>query len=312
MTLAAGAILASVMPALGGDIVRMSGRAFGTSWHLRLRGRGDLDMLARDLVAVLERIDGSMSPFRGDSSITQFNASSAGRHEVDPDLATVATEALRIATMTGGAFDPSVGPDVGRYGFGPIHGERVGTYAGFASDGRVVSKTDGRLTLDLCGIAKGYALDLVANRVAGAGFDDFVAEIGGEVLARGTDVGGRPWRIGISDPLGGGLHSIVDAKGLALATSGDAINAYSIAGRRYSHIIDPRTDEPIVNRVASVTVFAETAMTADALATALVVMGPETGLAFAAAHTIPALFLIRGPNGLDEVASAAYDQHGLR
>jgi thiamine biosynthesis lipoprotein len=310
MMLTTGAVLAGALPATASDTVRMSGRAFGTSWHVRLRSSGDLEALGRGLVGELERVDRAMSPFRADSAITRFNARPAGWHQLDPDLSTVTAAALRIAAASGGAFDPSVGPDVERYGFGPIRGERAGDHDGLAVEGEAIWKADSRLTLDLCGIAKGYALDLMARRIEAAGYMDFVAEIGGEVLARGADAGGAPWRIGISDPLGGGLHAVVDTKSLALATSGDAVNAYSVGGRRYSHIIDPRTDEPVRNSVASVSVLADTAMTADALATALMVMGPEAGIAYAAALGVPALYLLRRPDGrLDEVASPAYDRH---
>ncbi len=311
LVLGTGALLATTMPALASDTVRLSGRAFGTTWHLRLRGDGETEALGRNLAALLERIDRSMSPFRADSALTKFNASGTGRYEIDPDFAVVTTEALRMAVLTDGAFDPSVGPDVGRYGFGPIHGTRFGTYVGFNGDGRTIAKLDNRLTLDLCGIAKGYALDLMVDCIEEAGYRDFVAELGGEVVARGTDFGGMPWRIGIADPLGsGGLHAVVEIGELALATSGDAVNAYSVAGRRYSHIIDPRTDEPVQNSVASVSVLADTAMAADALATALMVMGPEAGVAFAATRGIPALYLLRTPDGrLDEVASPSYAHH---
>lgn len=310
MMLTAGAMLAGCLPAKGGDSVRMSGRAFGTSWQVRLRGDGDLEALGRELVAALERVDRSMSPFRADSAITRFNAAPAGWHTVDPDFFTVTAEALRIATTSSGAFDPSVGPDVGRFGFGPIRGERTGSHAGLAVAEGAIWKADDHLTLDLCGIAKGFALDLMAASIEVAGFTDFVAELGGEVLVRGTDVGGAPWRIGISDPVDGGLHAVVDTRGLALATSGDAVNAYSVGNRRYSHIIDPRTDEPVRGSVASVSVFADTAMTADALATALMVMGPEAGMDFAVTHRLPVLYLMRGPAGsVEEIASPDYERH---
>ncbi len=312
LVLGTGALLATTMPALASDTVRLSGRAFGTTWHLRLRGDGETEALGRNLAALLERIDRSMSPFRADSALTKFNASGTGRYEIDPDFAVVTTEALRMAVLTDGAFDPSVGPDVGRYGFGPIHGTRFGTYVGFNGDGRTIAKLDNRLTLDLCGIAKGYALDLMVDCIEEAGYRDFVAELGGEVVARGTDFGGMPWRIGIADPLGsGGLHAVVEIGELALATSGDAVNAYSVAGRRYSHIIDPRTDEPVQNSVASVSVLADTAMAADALATALMVMGPEAGVPFAEAHALPVLYLLRTSDGLGEVASSSFDTHRL-
>lgn len=310
LSVTAGALLASALPAFGSDSVRLSGRAFGTSWQVRLRGSGNLEALAHGLVADLARVDLAMSPFRPDSELSRFNLADAGWHEASDDFVAVTAEALRIATLTDGAFDPSVGPDVGRYGFGPIGGRRAGGFGGFATDAAAISKADPLLTLDLCGIAKGFALDLMATRIAAAGYLDFLVELGGEVVARGTDATGAPWRIGISNPLGG-LHTVIDAKGLAVATSGDAVNVYEVGGRRYSHIIDPATDQPVVNQVASVSVLAPTAVTADALATALMVMGPETGIAFAEVHALPLLYLLRTPTGLGERASPSFDSHRL-
>jgi thiamine biosynthesis lipoprotein len=300
-----------LLPALPGqaDEIRVSGRAYGTSWQVRLHAGSDVTALAHGLKALLDRIDAAMSPFRPDSALSRFNRAPAGWHEVDPDLALVTAEALRIAALTAGAFDPSVGPDVGRYGFGPIRGTRTGTFADFATAGTAIYKARSDLTLDLCGIAKGYALDLMAACLADAGFPAFVAELGGEVIARGADPVGAPWRIGISDPLGGSLRAVVDTRGLALATSGDAINAYEVAGRRYSHIIDPQTDQPLHNTVASVSVFAQSAMTADALATALMVMGTGPGLRFADDQGLAALYLDRVPTGLHAAGSRAYAHH---
>lgn len=307
----AGALLVTPVPVLADDTIRLSGRAFGTSWQLLLRGSGDVEGLAGAAADVLERIDGAMSPYRTDSALSRFNAGARGRHTVDPDFAIVTAEALRIAALSGGAFDPSVGPDVGRYGFGPIQGDRVGSYAGFRVVGEAIEKIDARLTLDLCGIAKGHALDLLVAAAQRFGYSHFLAEIGGEVLARGTEAGGRPWRVGISDPLGRGLHDVIDTQDLALATSGDAVNSYDVAGRRYSHIIDPRTDAPVLARTASVSVLAPTAMTADALSTALMVMGPEAGIEFGRTQGLAVLFLLRSGAGLKAVASPAFDRHRL-
>lgn len=310
LTAAAGAALASALPALGGEATLILGRAFGTSWQVRLRDDGVPDDLATELGAVLARVDQAMSPFRTDSEISRFNRAAAGRHEAGADFAVVTAEALRIARLTAGAFDPRVGPAVGRYGFGPIQGPRAERSGGIEVERNAIAKTEPLLTLDLCGIAKGYALDLMADRITGAGHRDFVVELGGEVLARGSDVDGATWRIGISDP-GGGLHTVIDSGGLAVATSGDAVNAYEIAGRRYSHIIDPRTDEPVVNGVASATVLAPNAMTADGLATAMMVMGPAEGVGLADSLGLPVLYLVRASGGLREVASRAFDSHRL-
>tara|TARA_R110002020_G_scaffold10961_1_gene41555 strand:+ start:534 stop:1493 length:960 start_codon:yes stop_codon:yes gene_type:complete len=305
---AAATLLVPPLPA-SADEIRLSGRAYGTSWQVRLHQRGDVAALARDLAALLDRVDAAMSPFRPDSALSRFNRAAEGWHIVDPDLAVVTSEALRIAALTAGAFDPSVGPDVGRYGFGPIKGSRTGTFRDFSTADGALFKRRPDLTLDLCGIAKGYALDLMAASIAAAGYPDFVAELGGEVIARGTDPAGAPWRIGISDPLGGPLRAVVDLGGQALATSGDAINAYEVAGRRYSHIIDPATDTPLHNAVASVSVFAHSAMTADALATALMVMGAAPGLAFARDQGLAVLYLERMPTGLRATGSALYAHH---
>ena len=310
LSLSAGALLAGAVPALGSETLRLSGRAYGTTWQATLRGGGKVDVLARALSEDLARVDLAMSPFRPDSEITRFNGAAAGWHAASAEFATVTTEALRVAALTEGAFDPSVGPDVGRYGFGPIHGQRAGSFAGFASRPMAVAKADALLTLDLCGIAKGFALDLMVDRIRQAGFRDFLVELGGEVRASGTDSGGAPWRIGISHPLGG-IHGAIDARGLAVATSGDAVNAYVVGTRRYSHIIDPVTDAPVVNDVASVTVLASSAMTADALATALLVMGPAAGLGFAEAQALPVLYLLRTPDGIRARGSSRFDSHRL-
>ena len=158
---AVGALIAGTVPALGKDSFRLSGRAYGTSWQATLRDSGDLDALARDLAADLARVDLAMSPFRPDSALSRFNLAGAGAHRADADFVAVTAEALRIAALTDGAFDPSVGPDVGRYGFGPIGGKRTGDFNGIATNGDIISKADPELTLDLCGIAKGFALGRV-------------------------------------------------------------------------------------------------------------------------------------------------------
>ncbi|MCO5093574.1 FAD:protein FMN transferase [Bosea sp. (in: a-proteobacteria)] len=286
--------LALALPAEAQAGAVLSGRAFGGSWRVVLADGGRAEAAARETAAALEAIDAAMSPFRPDSELARFNRSAGtGWQEVSPAFAGVTAEALRIAGLSGGAFDPSIGPVVARYGFGPITGVRAGDYRGLAVRGEAIRKDEARLSLDLCGIAKGHALDAVRARLAGIGVGDVLIEIGGEVLARGTGPDGRGWRIGIADPVAGGVLARVSGEGLAFATSGDAINAYEVAGRRYSHIIDPRTSEPVRNAVASVTVAAPTGAMADALATALVVLGPERGLKLADALGVGAFFLLR-------------------
>ncbi|MFD2238499.1 FAD:protein FMN transferase [Aureimonas populi] len=303
----AGAALAmAALPAMAAEPRLLSGRAFGTRWRVTLP-RGADDALAGELSALLAEVDASMSPFRADSEITRFNRSGAtGWRQASPGMCDVAGAALDIARLTGGAFDPSVGPAVHRFGFGPVQGAMTGSYRGIEAGEAALSKSEAGLSLDLCGIAKGHAVDRLAAHLAARGHGDFLVDIGGDMRAAGRGPHGRAWRLGIEDPLAGGARRKVELAGEALATSGDAIHAYELNGRRYSHTIDPATGEPVLNAVASVSVIAPDAMRADALATALMVMGPQKGLAFADANAIPAFFLLREEGGLREAANGLF------
>jgi thiamine biosynthesis lipoprotein len=305
--------LAGTLPATGQEVTLLRGRAFGGTWQVSLPNAMADPNLCRDLAAILATIDAQMSPFRADSELSRFNLSHrTGRMAASAELCAVAGEALRIATRTGGAFDPTVGPSVARFGFGPIVGARDGSYAGLEVLPDGLGKAAPDLTIDLCGIAKGHALDRLAVRLRAGGASSFLIEVGGEVLACGAGADDRAWRVGIEHPGTGEVHCVLDTRGLAIATSGDAINAYAVAGRRYSHIIDPATHEPVRNAVASVSVLTPNGAEADALATALMVMGPERGIAFAEAGHLPVLFLLHGEDGtLREVESPTFTAHRI-
>ncbi|MCQ9147148.1 MULTISPECIES: FAD:protein FMN transferase [Brucella/Ochrobactrum group] len=303
--------MASFAWADAGDLVRISGRAFGTRWQVTVPADADAGGLGADLRKILAGIDQSMSPFRADSELSQFNhRSSTAPFAVSVPFRTVAGKALEIARLTDGAFDPGVGPDVHRYGFGPIASGQSGPHIAFALGAEGLSKAEPELSLDLCGIAKGYAVDRLAEHLAAQGVLGFLIEVGGEVSARGRRPDGAPWRVGIADPLRTGIHTALPLTDMAMATSGDAINAYEIAGRRYSHTIDPATREPVHNSVASVSVLAPTALEADAFATALLVMGSERGLAFATANRLPVLYLLRQGDGIEARANRLFVDHG--
>lgn len=288
----------------------IGGPAFGTYWRAVLPKNADAPAARAVITECIAAIGRAMSPFREESEISRFNASSSTRwRPIGADTALVMAEGLRIARLTNGAFDPSVGPIVGRYGFGPITGTRAGTYQHLACRGRKARKAIPGVSFDPCGIAKGHALDRTAGRLDDLGINAFFLEIGGEVLARGRHPTGRAWQAGIERPVPGPLRfeNILRLDGMALATSGDTVNGYSVAGRRYSHIIDPRSGAPVAGRVASVTVIHERAMTADALATALMAMGPEQGLALAGRLDLPALYILRAGGGaLETVASPRF------
>ncbi|MFE3837307.1 FAD:protein FMN transferase [Pseudogemmobacter sonorensis] len=282
------------------DVTRLAGRAFGTAWQVRARGLSDPQALAGRIGATLDRLDRSLSPFRPDSEVTRFNTVSA-EMAVSEDFARVACAALDHAAASGGAFDPTLGPLVNRWGFGPIKGGREGDWRRIALDGALIRR-EGRVTFDPCGIAKGHAVDLVAALLS-ARTDDWLVEIGGEIRVSGD------WRIGISDPLTGGIHARIRPGSGAVATSGDQVNGFDLgrgAARRWSHAIDPLTGAPVEGRIASVSVLAESAMAADALATALWVMGEARAPAHAEAQGVGLLLLLREGEGLRAVMNARF------
>jgi thiamine biosynthesis lipoprotein len=290
----------------------IGGAAFGTYWRVTLPNGQNIRPIKAAIGEIIAIIDSALSPFRPDSEISRFNQSATTQWmTLSKDTTRVVQEGLRIATLTGGAFDPTVGPIVGRFGFGPITGHRVGTHGNIAARGTEVRKDHPALTFDPCGIAKGFALDRMVGQLDDLGLDAYLAELGGEVFARGIHPSGRPWRVGIERPGPGALtfQRILHLNGEALATSGDSVNGYVVAGRRYSHIIDPRKDLPVDNDIAAVSVIAPLAITADALATALMAMGPRQGLAVAEREKLPVLYLLRGRDGLREITSTPFNAY---
>jgi thiamine biosynthesis lipoprotein len=204
-------------------------------------------MARRVVSSTIRLIDSTTSPYNTGSEIGFFNDSSSTEWmETSPETATVVSEALNIACRTNGAFDPTVGGLVGQYGFGPIRKHTKENYLGVSVNGTALRKFSRDLTLDLCGIAKGYAVDLISAGFAAHGLGDFIIELGGEVRGKGQHPSGRAWRAGIERPLPGdrSLHCVVAIGTLALATSGDLINSYAIGGRRYGHIINPSHGRP--------------------------------------------------------------------
>jgi thiamine biosynthesis lipoprotein len=151
--------------------------------------------------------------------------------------------------------------------------------------------------VDVAGIAPGYAVDCIAERLRRLHVDGALVEIGGEVRAWGRNPDGEPWRIAIEAPVAGErrAYALAELDDMSISTSGDYRDFRIVGGRRISHTIDPRTGAPVTHDLASVTVLHRSAMSADAYATALMVMGPESGLRFAEQRGLAALFLERVP-----------------
>lgn len=270
---------------------QLQGEALGTTWSIRWRGGPQPAALQARVEALLAQVDAAMSTWRADSELSQVR-SATGPVGVSVDTWLVVRAALDVAEATGGAFDPTVQPLVELWGF---HGERrqqaptlEELEAARAQVGWSRVRTGwmdgepwvdaGGTALDLSAIAKGHAVDRLVQGVAGLGAADAMVEIGGEVRVLGEGPAGA-WRIGVDRPEPGALpghqlEAVVELRHGALATSGDYRNAYDLDGRRIAHTLDPRTGRPAGSAVASATVLAPDCRTADALATALMVLGP--------------------------------------
>jgi len=301
LQLAGSAAMLNILPgaARAAEVRVHTGPAFGSAWRLVLPDTGEAALARARLEAVVARIDALMSPFRPDSELARFNA--GGATVVSRETGHVASAALVLARDSNGAFDPTMAPLGRLYGFGPpaISPARpAARYRDLSMAGDSLISTYPGLSLDLCGIAKGHALDEILRALEGL---DFLVELGGEVTARGRHPSGRPWRAGIERPGTSVLQRIIEPGMRALATSGDAAQGYDAGGRRYSHILDPRSQTPVDNGVASVSVLAATGLMADGLATAAMVLGPQDARPLLKAHDASALFLMCRSGGLEEV-----------
>ena len=285
------------------------GHAFGSYWRISVAAGERGERLRARIESVIGSVDRAMSPYRADSEISRFNAArSTGWMAVTPATQSVVAAALSMAQRCQGAFDPTVGPLVGRYGFGPITGRRSGDHRQLAVGAGAIRKHDAHLSLDLCGIAKGHALDGIVAALDGAGLGSFLFELGGEVFARGRHPSGRPWQVAIEDPRADatGLVHLVALDGQAIATSGNKVNGYEVGGRRYGHIVDPLTGSAVGTDLQSVSVMADRALLADGLATGMMAMGQERATAFARSQGLDALLLVRDGMHLKSVVTGGF------
>jgi len=289
---------------------KWQGQTMGTSYSVAIAGRprrGELKEMKAAVEARLAEIDNQMSTWNPDSRLSRFNRFlSTEPFPVTAEFVGVVRAALEIAASTDGAFDPTVKPLVDHWGFGPeADSEPVAEimktvgWEKLRVDRRAIKKAHPELQLDLSAIAKGYGVDALAEIIHSAGFTNFLVEIGGEVITSGTKENDEPWLVGIQHPdTGSGIFQALELSGGALATSGGYRNFRVRAdGTRYSHIIDPVSGMPAESDIASVSVIAPSCMEADAVATALFVMGSETGFQWLETRPeLEALLLLHATN----------------
>lgn len=292
----------------------LSGPTMGTTYTVKVVAPPpsvDANVVQAAIDDVLAQIDGSMSGYRSDSEVMRFNAGASTQwRSVSADLAAVVRASLDISEASDGAFDITVAPLVAAWGFGPA-GEpkelpsaeqiaQIEATVGYRNlhvrlDPPALRKDVAGLSIDLNGIAPGFAVDRLADRLQGLRIENFMIDVGGEIRAHGRNARGEPWHIAIEHPVDTQRtpYASVWLDGAAVSTSGEYRDYYERDGRRYSHTIDPRTGRTLDRAPGSVVVVASSTAAADGWATAMNVLGPRAGLALATQRHLPVLFIER-------------------
>jgi thiamine biosynthesis lipoprotein len=317
-------------PVAATQLQRLDGHTMGTTWSVQLvlPPAASAEEWQHGIQAELDRVDGQMSTYKPHSELSHFNRAPAGSWQtLPPEFFNVLQYALQLAKDSNGAYDPTVGPLVNLWGFGPDQRPRhpppadaiaqakarVGWWKLKLDPANRRAWQPGGIHLDLSAVAKGYGVDQVGRYLQRQGVGAWLVEVGGELKARGRKPDGAPWRVGIERPDAAAgavtaaeeLVRTIQLDDRAIATSGDYRHAFEDNGRFYSHHMDPRSGYPVPHEVASVSVLADDCMRADPLGTTLSVLGAARGMAYAREHGLAVLMIVRTPHGFEQRLSPA-------
>ena len=304
------------------EIVKLSGSAQGTTWHISYWGKEhhDPEKIQSELDKELLRIDKVLSNYRDDSVISLVNNNhNTLAIEADDELIYLIEEARKVHTASQGCYDLTIKPLFSLWGFTnksltiptkaelsetmyAVGMEKIQTHESF------IQKQLGTVHIDVSSIGQGYSVAKLAQLLDKKGIQNYLVEIGGELQTRGQKPNQQPWRIAIERPLpeATGFQKIITIKTqepTAVMTSGTYRHYYDEAGKRYSHILDARTGAPVTHSTVSVTVINESPTIADAWSTALLCLGTEEGLKIANEHKLSVLFINQSEAGFDETSS---------
>ncbi len=303
----------------------LTGHTMGTTYNVKFVNAGEVDeqLLHNDIDAALVKVNKLMSTYDPDSELSRFNQwYSEEPFPLSPETLTVMREAKRLGELSHGVLDVTVGPLVNLWGFGPDAkpDKRPSEQAVAEVKARTgldklklldnaAQKTESDLYVDLSTIAKGYGVDVVAELLDAQGLHDYLVEVGGEMRVSGLKASGVEWRIAVEKPVSieRAVQEIISIGTNAIATSGDYRNYFEEDGVRYSHLIDPRTGAPITHNLVAVTVVHPSSMTADGLATALIVMGKDEALNVALHNDLAVLMITRENDEFKEYTTPKFE-----
>jgi thiamine biosynthesis lipoprotein len=269
----------------------------------------------------------AMSTYDPTSELSIINKSHSDQWQViSRDLYRVLFMALQVNKRSKGAFDVTVGPLVNLWGFGPDESNdnvprvvEINERLALVGSSAILLRQQGEISelrlsaqryIDLSAIAKGDAVDVIGMLLQQQGIDNYLVEVGGEIIANGRKPENAPWRIAIEAPNDDGRSAqiVIPLSNMGIATSGDYRNFFKKDGRRFSHTIDGRTGYPVNHKLASVSVLHRSVALADAWATALTVLGAEAGLALAEEYNLAAYFIVRHEDGFKQYSSSHFEQ----
>lgn len=309
------------------------GRTMGTTYSVKFITTEksqipEQAVIEKAVDSILKEVNRQMSTYIPTSEISLFNQATdiAQKHLISKEFAKVLQESINLHEVTQGALNITIGPLVNLWGFGPENrpvrvpteqqlSERLASVGmdKFSlkeeADQYFLQKNTANLYIDLSAIAKGFGTDQVAEYLESLGIENYMVEIGGEIRAKGHNLAGNDWQIAIEKPVSDGsraIQEIVSLKNMSMATSGDYRNYFEQDGIRYSHEIDPNTGRPIQHNLASITVITPSCMTADGLATGLLVLGAEKALDVAEKNNLAIYMVVKNKNGFETIVSSEF------
>jgi len=330
------AVLISGCDSQRASSISLTGQTMGTSYHITIAEDGSSssnEHLKKEIDSRLIEVNESFSTYINTSEVSVFNAYQGVEAQKKSDeFIKVLAEAQRISAITQGAYDITVGPLVNLWGFGPSFKEenipsaqelkkalsKVG-YKNivYEQESNEVKKLKQAAYIDFSSIAKGYGVDVLSTLLESKGYMNYMVEIGGEMRVKGVNSQGVKWRIAVEQPdsIKRAIYRVISVTDMAIATSGDYRNFFEKDGLRFSHTIDPTTGQPVQHDLASVTVLAKNSMTADAWATAFMVLGDKKGYDLAITNELAVLFLVKNGDEIREVSTPMFqkmtEEHAL-
>ena len=312
-------------------MVEIHGRTMGTFYGVKVVGDfpGGQQALQTQVDTLLKHYNDEISTYDQNSSLSKFNQQqTTAPFPVSQDMADILISAVRVGQRTQGVLDVTVGPLVNLWGFGPdkrpiktptdeqiaAARQRVGIqhlHVDVSADHAALRKDVPNIYVDLSTIGEGFGADKVADFLESRGVHNYLVEIAGASRSRGVNAKGEQWKLAIQKPTDelDDVQAIVKPDGRAISTSGSYRNYYELNGQRYSHIIDPATGKPITHRLVSATVITPTALEADGLDTALMVMGPEKAMAFAKQQHLAVYLVIKTDKGFKAEYSESFEPY---